>query len=387
MDAFARADPLRRRPDRRGTAAADAGRAAVARARATATTPPTRPTPPRSPAHVLPRLLEVLPTEPPPGADRAEPGRSRGAARGLDDPGHLRRPAAPVRARSSPRSSTRRSPGSSSGAEVTGFVRSVHAATTAAPGAPPIAITCGTAEENLANNRLMAAELAATGVDVAWGEVRQGHTWTCWRDSLDPHLTDLLTKVWALMEREQVELAGTRLRPARDGRPLRPLRPPGAGVPERAGPGLGLREQRDGRAPSPTSSRPAGSSSTASTRTTTSPGRTARSRSRTAPSGTAPTSPGSPTRSAGFIGEDSPGVSDMIVTGCSLGAYHALNFALTRADLFPVAICQSGNYDPSQWHALGRPRGRGVLHQPDQLRAQPPRRPPATGCAAGSTSC
>ena len=56
---------------------------------------------------------------------------------------------------------------------------------------------------------------------------------------------------------------------------------------------------------------------------------------------------------AGFIGEDSPGVSEVIVTGCSLGAYHALNFALTRADLFPVAICQSGNYDPSQWHAWG----------------------------------
>jgi enterochelin esterase family protein len=80
--------------------------------------------------------------------------------------------------------------------EVTGFVRSVLAATTAAPGAPPMTLTCGTAEENLANNRLMADHLAATGVDVAWGEVRQGHTWTCWRDSLDPHLTDLLTRAW-----------------------------------------------------------------------------------------------------------------------------------------------------------------------------------------------
>jgi esterase/lipase superfamily enzyme len=56
---------------------------------------------------------------------------------------------------------------------------------------------------------------------------------------------------------------------------------------------------------------------------------------------------------AGFIGEDSPGAAEVIVTGCSLGAYHALNFALTRADLFPIAICQSGNYDPSQWHAWG----------------------------------
>ena len=56
---------------------------------------------------------------------------------------------------------------------------------------------------------------------------------------------------------------------------------------------------------------------------------------------------------AGFIGEDSPGVGEVILTGCSLGAYHALNFTLTRADLFPVAICQSGNYDPSVWHAWG----------------------------------
>ena len=54
-----------------------------------------------------------------------------------------------------------------------------------------------------------------------------------------------------------------------------------------------------------------------------------------------------------WIGSDSPGASDTVVTGCSMGAYHALQFALTRADLFPVAICQSGNYDPAQWHAWG----------------------------------
>jgi esterase/lipase superfamily enzyme len=54
-----------------------------------------------------------------------------------------------------------------------------------------------------------------------------------------------------------------------------------------------------------------------------------------------------------WIGSDSPGVMDAVVTGCSMGAYHALQFALTRADLFPVAICQSGNYDPGQWHAWG----------------------------------
>jgi enterochelin esterase-like enzyme len=81
--------------------------------------------------------------------------------------------------------------------EVTGFVASVHAATQAAPGAGPTTLTCGTAEENLANNRALRDHLAEVGVETAWGEVRDGHTWTCWRDSLDPHLTDLLTRVWA----------------------------------------------------------------------------------------------------------------------------------------------------------------------------------------------
>jgi enterochelin esterase family protein len=81
--------------------------------------------------------------------------------------------------------------------EVTGFVASVHASTQAAPEAPPMTLTCGTAEENFANNVAMRDHLAAVGVDTTWGEVRAGHTWTCWRDTLHPHLTDLLLRVWA----------------------------------------------------------------------------------------------------------------------------------------------------------------------------------------------
>jgi esterase/lipase superfamily enzyme len=42
---------------------------------------------------------------------------------------------------------------------------------------------------------------------------------------------------------------------------------------------------------------------------------------------------------------DTGGPQDLIATGCSFGAYHAANFALKRADLFPLAICQSGVYD------------------------------------------
>ncbi len=42
---------------------------------------------------------------------------------------------------------------------------------------------------------------------------------------------------------------------------------------------------------------------------------------------------------------DSGGPQELIANGCSFGAYHAANFALKRADLFPLAICQSGVYD------------------------------------------
>lgn len=55
----------------------------------------------------------------------------------------------------------------------------------------------------------------------------------------------------------------------------------------------------------------------------------------------------------GFVQRDSPGAADAVVTGCSMGALHALQMALTRADLFPVAICQSGNYDPAAFDAWG----------------------------------
>lgn len=52
-----------------------------------------------------------------------------------------------------------------------------------------------------------------------------------------------------------------------------------------------------------------------------------------------------------FIQHDTGG--EIITTGASLGAFHAANFALKRADLFPLAICMSGNYDPSTWNAWG----------------------------------
>lgn len=55
---------------------------------------------------------------------------------------------------------------------------------------------CGTQEENLANNVALAAHLAEIGGDIGWGDVPDGHTWTTWRDLLDPHLTRLLQEAW-----------------------------------------------------------------------------------------------------------------------------------------------------------------------------------------------
>jgi esterase/lipase superfamily enzyme len=50
---------------------------------------------------------------------------------------------------------------------------------------------------------------------------------------------------------------------------------------------------------------------------------------------------------APWIRDDCAGTGEIVATGCSFGAYHAANFALRRADLFPLAICQSGVYDVS----------------------------------------
>jgi len=53
------------------------------------------------------------------------------------------------------------------------------------------------------------------------------------------------------------------------------------------------------------------------------------------------------------IRADTGAAAEIITTGCSLGAFHALNVGFRRADLFPLALCFSGNYDPSTWRAWG----------------------------------
>lgn len=59
-----------------------------------------------------------------------------------------------------------------------------------------------------------------------------------------------------------------------------------------------------------------------------------------------------------WIHDDSGGPVEIVTMGASLGAYHAANLALKRADLFSLAICMSGVYDIS--HIAGGERGDAV---------------------------
>jgi enterochelin esterase-like enzyme len=74
------------------------------------------------------------------------------------------------------------------------FVGRVRRATSGP--AIPVALTCGDAEENRANNEAMAQYLRLQGYDVSFALNRGGHTWPAWRDALDPHLTSLLQRVF-----------------------------------------------------------------------------------------------------------------------------------------------------------------------------------------------
>jgi enterochelin esterase-like enzyme len=59
----------------------------------------------------------------------------------------------------------------------------------------PVALTVGTAEENRANNEAVADALARQGYPAWLAQVRDAHTWTCWRDAFDPHLPALIEAV------------------------------------------------------------------------------------------------------------------------------------------------------------------------------------------------
>jgi enterochelin esterase-like enzyme len=60
----------------------------------------------------------------------------------------------------------------------------------------PVVLTCGSAEENVHNNRLMAQELAGQGYPAVLHEVPDMHNYTAWRDAFDPYLPELLEQAW-----------------------------------------------------------------------------------------------------------------------------------------------------------------------------------------------
>jgi esterase/lipase superfamily enzyme len=65
-----------------------------------------------------------------------------------------------------------------------------------------------------------------------------------------------------------------------------------------------------------------------------------------------------------WIYADCGGPLEIVTLGCSMGAFHAANFALKRADLFPLAMCFSGNYDPASWHAWGERGSEAYFNNP-----------------------
>jgi enterochelin esterase-like enzyme len=59
-----------------------------------------------------------------------------------------------------------------------------------------VTMTCGTGEENLANNRSLTRRLTRQGVPTQLIEHPDGHNYTGWRDCLDPGLRLLLRAAW-----------------------------------------------------------------------------------------------------------------------------------------------------------------------------------------------
>ena len=78
-------------------------------------------------------------------------------------------------------------------ARITRFVSAV-AGGGSGPDPVPVTITCGTGEENLDNNRFLAAALDRRGWYPRLVEHRDAHNWVSWRDVLHPHLAELFLR-------------------------------------------------------------------------------------------------------------------------------------------------------------------------------------------------
>ena len=84
-----------------------------------------------------------------------------------------------------------------------------------------------------------------------------------------------------------------------------------------------------------------------------------------------------------WIHDDCGAALEIMTTGCSFGAYHAANFALKRADLFPSCDLSERRLRRLECGAWGAGR-RLLLQQPDGLRGATCRVTTSSGCAGGS---
>jgi enterochelin esterase family protein len=75
------------------------------------------------------------------------------------------------------------------------FVSGLYSAASLADPVPAV-VTAGVVERSFENSRRVAATLAAHGYDGRFVAMPDGHNYTAWRDALDPHLTDLLARLW-----------------------------------------------------------------------------------------------------------------------------------------------------------------------------------------------
>jgi len=68
-----------------------------------------------------------------------------------------------------------------------------------------------------------------------------------------------------------------------------------------------------------------------------------------------------------FVTEHCGGRNDIATFGTSMGAFHAVLFALRHPHLFPRALAFSGNYDPWSWRGWGDPGPEAFATNPIQF--------------------
>jgi enterochelin esterase family protein len=79
--------------------------------------------------------------------------------------------------------------------DVLAATRALHADPSPLAGVA-VRLTAGLGEENLENNRALAAALLRRGWDVRTFWNRDAHNWIAWRDAMHPHLAELLLRAW-----------------------------------------------------------------------------------------------------------------------------------------------------------------------------------------------